>query len=149
MENTSKNRTYDILHRVGIGASPAKVFDALTTTEGLDAWWTPCSGKATQGGQIDFKFCKMDVVATEPGRLVRWRCTGGPDEWLGTEVAFKLENKGDQTFVIFSHAGWREQVEFMHHCSTKWGTFLLSLRDYVERGEGRPHPKDLKIHVGD
>jgi len=35
----------------------------------------------------------------------------------------------------------------MHHCSTKWATFLLSLKDYVERGEGRPEPRDTKIAV--
>src|SRR5689334_15607084 len=113
MENTAKNRTYDILHRVGIDTPAAKVFDALTTIAGLEAWWTPCSGNAAKGGQIDFKFCKMDVVAVEPGKLVVWRCTSGPDEWLGTEVSFRLERKRDQTYVIFAHAGWREPVEFM------------------------------------
>jgi hypothetical protein len=36
-------------------------------------------------------------------------------------------------------------VEFMGHCSTKWATFLLSLRDLVETGQGKPAPHDLKI----
>jgi hypothetical protein len=27
----------------------------------------------------------------------------------------------------------------------KWATFLLSLRDYVETGKGKPSPHDLKI----
>jgi hypothetical protein len=35
----------------------------------------------------------------------------------------------------------------MHHCSTKWATFLLSLRDFVEKAHGRPIPNDLKIAV--
>ena len=33
----------------------------------------------------------------------------------------------------------------MAHCSTKWATFLLSLRDLVETGQGQPSPDDLKI----
>ena len=33
----------------------------------------------------------------------------------------------------------------MAHCSTKWATFLLSLRDLVETGKGKPAPADLKI----
>jgi hypothetical protein len=37
----------------------------------------------------------------------------------------------------------------MHHCSTKWATFLLSLRDVVEGRAGHPAPRDVKIHVGD
>ncbi len=28
-------------------------------------------------------------------------------------------------------------------------TFLLSLRDDLESGKGRPAPRDVKIHVGD
>jgi hypothetical protein len=51
--------------------------------------------------------------------------------------------------VLFTHAGWREPVEFMHHCSTKWAVFLLSLKDWIERSEGRPHPYDIKLHPGD
>jgi hypothetical protein len=42
-----------------------------------------------------------------------------------------------------------QPVEFMHHCSTKWATFLLSLKDWLERAEGRPAPYDVKIHAGD
>ncbi|HEY5240144.1 MAG TPA: hypothetical protein VIJ22_01710 [Polyangiaceae bacterium] len=53
-----------------------------------------------------------------------------------------------KTFVLFSHAGWAEPVEFMHHCSTKWGTFLLSLKALVEKGKGRPAPDDVMVYVG-
>jgi hypothetical protein len=38
-----------------------------------------------------------------------------------------------------------EAVEFTAHCSTKWATFLLSLRDLVETGKGRPAPNDILI----
>ena len=75
--------------------------------------------------------------------------TRGTDEWLNTEVIFRLEWKEDQTFVLFKHANWKEPVEFMQHCSTKWATFLLSLRDSVEKSAGHPVPHDLKIHVND
>jgi len=140
----------DILHRVGINAPPDQVFAALTTVEGLRGWWvSTTNGNAAQGGLIDFGFCDMNVVVAEPGKLVHWRCSRGPDEWLNTEVTFRLENKRDQTFVLFKHANWKEPVEFMYHCSTKWATFLLSLRDALENGSGKPAPRDLKIHVGD
>ncbi len=141
----------DILHRIGINARPEKVFAALATLDGVRGWWvsTATGGAAAKGETIDFGFCQMNVAALEPGALVHWRCTGGADEWIGTEVIFRLVWKDDQTFVLFKHAGWREPVELMHHCSTKWATFLLSLRELVETGSGRPAPHDLKIHVGD
>jgi uncharacterized protein YndB with AHSA1/START domain len=140
----------DILHRVGINAKPEKVFKTLTTLEGLRHWWTTDTrGNAKRGGVINFGFCKMKVVEAKPNKSVKWKCVGGPREWMGTEVSFELKIKLNQTFVLFKHAGWKEPVEFMHHCSTKWAVFLLSLRDWLERGEGRPAPYDQKIHVGD
>jgi uncharacterized protein YndB with AHSA1/START domain len=140
----------DILHRVGANVRPARVFAALTTLDGLRGWWvSETTGNAGAGGTIDFGFCKMRVVELVPDRLVHWRCIEGPPEWIDTEVTFTLEWKEGQTFVLFKHAGWREPVEFMHHCSTKWGTFLLSLRDLLERADGHPAPHDVKIHVGD
>ena len=33
----------------------------------------------------------------------------------------------------------------MAHCSMKWATFLLSLKELVETGRGKPSPEDLKI----
>jgi uncharacterized protein YndB with AHSA1/START domain len=141
---------YDILHRVGIDAKPERVFTALTTIEDLRAWWiTGTDGDPTQDGVINFGFCDMEVIAAEPGQLVRWRCIRGPEEWLNTEVIFQLEWKQNQTFVLFKHAKWQEPVEFTHHCSTKWATFLLSLRDLIEKGKGRPVPDDLRIEVNE
>jgi uncharacterized protein YndB with AHSA1/START domain len=136
---------FDILHRVGIDAKPGRVFDALTTIEGVRGWWfSAATGSAAKAGLFNLGCCDMQVIAAEPDRLVHWRCTRGPDEWMNTEVTFRLDWKEDQTFVVFKHANWKEPVEFMHHCSTKWATFLLSLRDLLEKSDGRPSPHDLK-----
>ena len=45
--------------------------------------------------------------------------------------------------MLFTHQGWTEPVEFMHHCSTKWGSFLMSLKSLVETGDGAPAPRDV------
>jgi hypothetical protein len=140
----------DILHRVGVDAKPDKVFAALTTIQGLRGWWvSTTTGNPAKGGLINFGFCDMHVIGTELDRSVYWRCTRGPEEWLNTEITFQLEWKEDQTYILFKHAKWKEPVEFMHHCSTKWATFLLSLRDSVESSAGHPVPNDIKIHVND
>jgi uncharacterized protein YndB with AHSA1/START domain len=144
----------DILHRVGMQGSAQKVYEALATTEGLSHWWiVGTSGDTKVGGTIHFKpeggGFQMQVLESKPGEIVKWKCVGGPPEWMGTEITFRLVSKPDQTMVLFTHAGWREPVEFMHHCSTKWAVFLLSLKDWIERSEGRPHPYDIKLHPGD
>jgi len=86
-----------------------------------------------------------DVVELLPQQRVLWRVTDGPEEWVGTDIDFRLSEEDDYTIVKFGHRNWREEVDFMGHCSTKWSTFLLSLRDLVETGKGRPAPYDLKI----
>jgi uncharacterized protein YndB with AHSA1/START domain len=140
----------DILHRVGINSTPKKVFEALSTIEGLSRWWiTDAAGDARRGEIILFGFADMKVVELKRNKLVKWKCVRGPKEWVGTDLTFQLKPKKGQTFVLFKHANWKEPVEFMYHCSTKWATFLLSLKNWVERDEGRPYPYDVKIHVGD
>jgi uncharacterized protein YndB with AHSA1/START domain len=137
----------DILHRVGIAAEPMRIFEALTTAEGIRGWWSSDThGDASEGGAFQFRRNRLEVVHADPS-LVTWRYSGPAEEWLPTEISFRLEWRDGQTIVLFKQAGWREPVEFMHHCSTKWATFLLSLKDYVERGEGRPEPRDTKIAV--
>jgi uncharacterized protein YndB with AHSA1/START domain len=139
----------DILHRVGITTTPDKVYDALTTTEGLAAWWT--NDTAGDGDDtLRFRFgppggFDMKVIELQPNTQVKWEVVDGPAEWIGTTVSFDLRQDGEWTIVLFEHAGWREPVEFMNHCSTKWASFLLSLKSLVETGTGAPYPRDVQI----
>jgi len=140
----------DILHRVGIAASPEDVYEALTTIEGLAGWWAENTHGTTEvGGVIAFRFVAggfdMEVVELDPRTHVRWKVVEGPEEWIGTTVDWELKQEGGYTIVLFRHVGWREPVEFMHHCSTKWALFLMSLKDLVETGKGAPDPRDVKI----
>lgn len=146
----------DIIHRVGIKAPPSKVYAALSTLEGIAGWWTTATtGVCKPGETISFEFLTTDgerigamamqVTALDPDKQVHWRCTAGPDEWIGTDVAFKLVQEDDYTIVRFGHRNWREAVEFTEHCSMKWAIFLLSLKELVETGKGRPSPDDIKI----
>ena len=141
----------DILHRIGATAAPETVYDALTTRDGLAAWWTTdTTGEGAVGGTIRFRFgdtggFDMKVLAQRPNEFVEWEVTDGPPEWIGTHVGFRLKREDDYTIVLFAHEGWHEPGEFMYHCSTKWATFLMSLKEFVETGAGRPHPRDVQI----
>ena len=123
----------DIRHRVGIKVAPRQVFKAITTLEGLRRWWiSDTDGEPGHlGGVILFGFSDMKVTKLVPNKLVKWKCVRGPKEWVGTEITFELKYKLHQTFVVFTHAKWKKPVEFMHHCSTKWAVFLLSMKDWL------------------
>jgi uncharacterized protein YndB with AHSA1/START domain len=141
---------FDIIHRIGIKSPATQVYEALTTLEGLAQWWTDeVRGDGRIGRKIEFYFRSetgelkgkvvMEVQALNAPKEVRWRCIEGPAEWVGTDITFQLSEQDNQTIVLFGHRNWREAVEFMSHCSMKWATFLLSLREYVERW-GSPRP---------
>jgi hypothetical protein len=141
----------DILQKVGIkSSSQTDVYKALTTVEGLSAWWTNnTQGEGRIGGVLQFRFgaggFDMKVLELHPATRVLWQVIDGPEEWIGTRISFDIEQKDDWTIILFKHEGWKEPVEFMYHCSTKWGVFLLSLKSLLETGKGAPHPNDIKI----
>ena len=140
----------DILHRIGVTSSPQDVYGALTTVDGLTSWWTEdADGDGNVGGVIRFGFepggFRMKVLEAEPGKLVLWEVVDGPPEWIGTQIRFELKQQDGFTIVLFRHEGWKEPAEFMYHCSTKWATFLMSLKKLVETGKGEPAPRDVKI----
>jgi len=142
----------DILHRVGIkSVSLDDVYDAVTTLDGLAGWWTTdTTGITDLGGVIKFRFgpaggFDMKVVELNPAKQVVWEVVDGPEEWIGTTVRWELKQEDDFTIILFSHEGWQDAVEFMHHCSTRWATYLLSLKQFVETGTGAPHPDEVEV----
>jgi uncharacterized protein YndB with AHSA1/START domain len=146
---------FDIVHRVGIKASPDLVYKSLATPEGVAHWWTrETTGDNKAGGTITFRFTDhgrelgafdMRILELHPNTRVVWQVTKGPVEWLGTTIRFEVKQEDGFTIVMFRHEGWKEPVEFMYHCSTKWAVFLMSLKSLGETGKGQPSPDDVKI----
>ncbi len=143
----------DIRHRVVISAPLESVYEAVSTTNGVSEWWTRdgVRGESSEGSRLQFFFGQpepaavMEVARLDPAGHVRWACVEGADEWVGTTIAFDLTRQGDDTVVLFTHADWREPVEFMAHCSARWAYFLFSLKSYLETGKGTPFPEDLRF----
>ena len=146
---------FDILHRVGMKSSVDDVYKALTSREDLAAWWTTnTQGESRVGAVIQFRFSAggaeiggfdMKVLELRPAKRVQWQVVDGPQEWIGTKVNFDLKQSGDHAIVLFKHEGWKEPVEFMHHCSTKWAIYLMSLKSLLQTGKGNPSPNDVNI----
>ena len=145
----------DILHRVGVETpSPEKVYEALTTVEGLAGWWTDdTTGDADVGGVIEFRFppggFDMEVVDQRPGERVTWKVVDGPEEWVGTTSTGELRQDDDYTIVLFKHAGLEGAGRVHAPLQHEVGTYLLSLKALVETGTGAPAPRDVHIAFPD
>ena len=98
------------------------------------------SAGGTEIGGFDMK-----VLELQPAKRVVWQVVDGPDVWVGTKISWDLKQEGEYSIVLFKHQDWKEPVEFMYHCSTKWAIFLMSLKSLVETGKGAPSPDDVKI----
>lgn len=141
----------EIKHRVGIKGSASEIYSLLTTSEGLARWWTSDTRNAGDvGSTIHFYFGQtrltFEVTELIPDQLVRWRHTGDiPGEWKNTKIVFNLEQQDHQTIVLFNHYDWQKSSDFLAHCSTKWGIFMMSIKACVETGTGNPYPADIPI----
>ena len=140
----------DIRHRVGITA-PRRVYHALATTEGLSGWWTRDTAGTRPGGKLEFYFGQPEPAAvmevTElipasgwPGAACRDPTSGSVPPSPST-----CPTPDGETALLFTHADWREPIEFMHHCSTKWAYYLLGLKAGLEGGVATPYPEDMAI----
>ena len=139
----------DILLSVQTHADPDTLQRALTTTEGLAAFWTPNSiAEPTVGSEARFSFTgapvslrmRVDEIGT-PHR-VAWTCLGDFPHWGDTKVSWDLMAGPDAgvTTVLFKHLGFPDgqpEAEFASVAYT-WATILTALKAYAESGVPAP-----------
>jgi uncharacterized protein YndB with AHSA1/START domain len=143
---TTESLDQDYQTRLTLNASVDVVFDALTTTEGLAAWWTPVTGDGFTGGQLTFSFgpasqAVMRVDAAERGVGVHWtNIACHVEDWVGTTLHFDIEATPEGgTELRFRHAGLTPRLECFSDCQSGWDHFIPSLGAYVETGVGHPN----------
>ena len=87
----------------------------------------------------------MEVTRLDPDGHVGWKCVGGADEWVGTELSFDLTPSGDDDCGVV-HARRLERAERIHgplQCQV--GLLPHQPEETVEDGKGTPFPDDRKF----
>lgn len=144
-----------VRHRIGIRGTVSAIYDALTQPEGLSGWWsTTASGAQAVGQEIDLGFGGVLTLAflireMEPNRSLVLECPDGPGPWNQSRLSFTLEDAGEQVFLTLIHSSDEASDDTFLYFNTKWPLYLLSLRDLIETGKGRPSPHDIPIYYGD
>lgn len=146
-EKVSDETTKSIYHRLLIVAPVEKVYEAITTQEGLAGWWTPeTTAKAEVGSMLRFGFGpdyfkNMEVTDLKPYSLVKWQCIQAFEDWIGTTLTFELEPHQKGTVLLFHHDGWKSYTSEFASCSFDWALFFRSLKFLCETGKGFPYPE--------
>ena len=140
---------------VRIDAPADAVFDAVTTTESLAAWWSPVSGSGVTGGELRFPMVagepplRIHVDEASRPTTVRWAVTECTflEDWVGTRPTFTITPLGDAACELtFEHRGLDDALECKDMCSRSWDHFVgTSLRELAQGGPGAPNrsPRDL------
>jgi uncharacterized protein YndB with AHSA1/START domain len=138
----------EINHSTIIRADPMRVYNALTTSEGLDAWFTSGARvSALSGGEILFRWVNWgpDHITTEDGGPVldatpplrfvfQWH-PDLPDYATTVEINFRPTEDG--TIVSLREHGYADTesgLSAMLSCATGWGEALTLLKFYLEYG---------------
>lgn len=134
-----------IRHLLTINAPPERIYKALTEEEGLQSWWTENAKARPEIGSVavfDFgaRFHnEMKIDELVPPERVVWTCIKGDEEWLATHFTFEITRIPGGSELRFAHTNWREETDFFASCSYNWAYYLSSLKEYCEKGEGRPY----------
>jgi uncharacterized protein YndB with AHSA1/START domain len=98
----------DIKQTVVFNAPIQKVWDSVSTSEGMSSWFMPNDFKAEEGHEFHIQSpfgpspCKV-LVVDEPHKLsFSWDTDG----WV---VTFLLKEQGDHTEFTLIHSGWKDE----------------------------------------
>jgi len=131
----------DIMHQVAINAPAKQIYPLLSTKAGIQQWlkaedsWK-ITGAENLGGSLIFNYNDsqhtMKIIKLETNKEVRWECTDGPPEWIGTTVDFFIEDNVKKCTLLFSHNGWAERTKFFQQCDQAWGGYVADIKKQVE-----------------
>lgn len=138
-----------------IKASSRALYEAVTTVQGLQGWWS--RDTIASNGEITVRFGgdnfqTLRLLDLSPDRSVVWEWiaqyfpvegTSQTDEWVGTRVSFAIEaNTDGSSTLTFTHDGLTPQVVCYGLCDAGWTRCLGSLTGYLETGIGTPYAGD-------
>jgi len=141
----------DIFHDFLVNSPASKVFEAIATPRGLDAWWTvTSSGIPAEGERYGLYFgdgydWKAVVTRITPDREFEIQLTEADADWTGTRVGFQLNEENGATAVRFHHTGWPHSNEHFRISCFCWAMYLRLARRYVEKGEIVPYADRLEV----
>jgi activator of Hsp90 ATPase-like protein len=138
---------YHIRMQFDIDAERKTVHEALTTRDGVAAWWSDrVEGNPGEAG-TSYRIAFPDVeqpfafdVVTSTDERVEWRTADFPPWWQGTTIRWDLADVPDAsgTRLLFSHRDFDPDNEVIPIVTPAWAQIVLHLKSYAETG--RPTP---------
>ena len=131
---------FSIIHNFTIHSNAKKVFETISTPEGLNNWWTlKCSGKPALNEEYNLNFTDeydwfAKISKFEENKFIEFSMVKAMEDWMPTKFGFELNEDGNQTHVHFYHTNWQEQNQHYGITSYCWANLLRQMKVYIEKG---------------
>jgi uncharacterized protein YndB with AHSA1/START domain len=141
---------YRIRMRFDIAAEPGAVQQALTTAEGIAAWWSDAvEGQPGEpGGELRVAFPDLP----QPFRFavgldddaITWATKQFPPWWDGTTIIWTLApgDDGDGCQLSFAHVGFDPDDDIIAVITPAWADIIRRLKGYAETGRVDPFARN-------
>ncbi|MEU9046704.1 MULTISPECIES: SRPBCC domain-containing protein [unclassified Kitasatospora] len=156
----------EIALQLDIAAPRTVVLAALTTHDGLTAWWTTAVDREDDILLFDFPEVpepfRLRVERADRDRVVWTNAGAFPPHWSGTWISWDLaeqpeqpqhpgqpEQPGapDRTRLLFRHGGWQPgSEEGVPAVAGTWAELLVRLKDYAQSGKVQPYFVTARRH---
>ncbi|MGG1674880.1 SRPBCC domain-containing protein [Neobacillus sp. NRS-1170] len=155
----------DYQTKLSLPVSVEKLYDAVSSEEGVRHWWTEFANVGNEiGSMAEFRFpragfyVKAEITALKPNQLVEWKVVDSmhPEasgfsnlrDWEGTTILFEMDKVSDEESVLnFTHIGLSEELECYQACERGWNSYLASLKNLLVMGEGNPYKVDSEDNI--
>ncbi len=141
----------DIFHYFSINSPVEKVFEILSTPEGIEKWWAQkASGKVGLGETIylffepDYNWTAL-VSKFKNDEEFELTMQTSDNDWQGSKVGFRLIEKPSETEVHFYHTGWKTDNEHFRVSNFCWAMYLRILKRNLELGKFIPYKDRLSV----
>lgn len=147
-----------LYHQVWMNAPAAKVYEAISTADGLGGWWVKHESTQTDGGLVlshdpgpAHGVVKLKVLDLVPPKRVEWECisthpkSSPASGWMGTHLTWAISERDniaalsgfgkdrDRVAILdFRHSGWDENSAYLGFCNFAWGATLQMLKERCE-----------------
>ncbi len=129
---------------VEILAPARRVFQAISTADGLGRWWSYyLTGPSSEDGEILLKWprsghhARLRLAEVKEPRFVAWSVIEHRpfNEWDGTTIRFSLDESGpEETRLVLHHAGLAPECDCYRDCSSGWEYLVGQIKKLVEQG---------------
>ena len=103
-----------LYHQVWINAPAARVYEALSTAEGISNWWDKQTATATDRGLVfehnpgpEHGVVQLHVLQMVPNKRIEWECisthpkSSPASAWTGTHFSFDITPRENMAILDF------------------------------------------------